>query len=352
MPGKTDMYCTYLTRNSLFQAIGLIFCAVGLINAQAQTGGVVQVGTLAEIAAYPVRSAPATAVSINETEIAAEIGARVERIHVRVGDVLAGDKKLFNLDCDTYRHRAEAERAKLAALGARIGLAERRLARTETLAKQQSVAEEILDERQSDLEILKAERAEFRANLALAKLDVTRCKGSVPFKALVTERLAAEGDYVGVGDSILRVLDVDNVEVSAQIQFGDLASIEQSAELWFEHADRRYPVKVRAALGSLNTATRNREIRLVFDEEVALPGAGGQLFWRDNRPHVPGNLLIRRGEQMGLFVFENETAKFVAIPDAAPGRATPVQLDLETRIVIEGFYSLSDGDAIKLNGAR
>ena len=332
------------------QGIGLILLILVAASTRAETNGLVRVGTLKEIASYPVRSAPATALSINETEIAAEIGARIDRLHVRVGDVLDSNSKLFTLDCGTYKHRAEAERARLAALTARIGLAERRLKRTETRAKQRSVAEEILDERQSDLQILQAERGELRAQYALARLDVKRCVAVVPFKALVTERLAAEGEYVAIGDPIVRVLDVENVEVSAQIQFGDLASIEQSASLWFEHTGARYPVQVRAALGALNTATRNQEMRLGFVEDVALPGAGGQPFWRDNRPHVSGNLLVRRGDQMGLFIYEGEKAKFIPVPDAAPGRAVPVTLDTDTLIVIQGFYALSDGDQLTIGG--
>ena len=326
--------------------------AVLVLSGEVQAKGIVQVGTLAEIANYPVRSAPATALSVNDTEIAAQIGARIDKIHVRVGDQIAANTKLFSLECHTYTHRAQAERAKLAAVAARIGLAKRRLKRTQTLAEQQSVAEEILDERQSELEILSAEHNELKAQYALAKLDVARCNVDAPFKALVTQRIAAEGGYVSVGEPIVKVLDVENVEVSAQIQFGDKESIEQSAALWFEHAGQRYPVQVRAALESLNTATRSQEMRLRFTDAVALPGAGGQLFWRDNRPHVPGNLLISRGEQMGLFIIENGKAKFIVVPGAAPGRAAPVALSTDTHIIVEGFYALSDGDELTINNSQ
>ncbi|MEM7466221.1 MAG: efflux RND transporter periplasmic adaptor subunit, partial [Pseudomonadota bacterium] len=158
------------------------------------------------------------------------------------------------------------------------------------------------------------------------------------------------GEYLNPGDAVLQVIDVENIEVSAQIQFGDLASIEKSAELWFEHADKAYPVAVRATLNALNSATRDQEMRLNFTEDSALPGAAGQLYWRDKRPHLPGNLLVQRGNELGLFVVENEVAKFVPITDAAPGRAVAVNFPLDTRIVIEGFYSLSDGDTLTSQG--
>lgn len=332
---------------SILLVLALIFCSLGYAAEPAR----VQVGKIAKIASYPVRSAPATALSINDAEIAAEIGARVEVLHVKVGDVVERGGLLATLDCDSYDYRAAAQRAKLAALNARIKLAGRRLKRTETLAKQQSVSDEILDERSSELQILEAERGELRAQYSLAKLDVSRCTVKTSFRALVTERLAAEGEYLSLGNPILRVLDIDNVEVSAQIQFGDLASINESATLWFEHAQQKYPVEVRATLGALNTATRNQEMRLKFIDKVALPGAGGQLYWRDNRPHVPGNLLVRRDADMGLFVVENNRAKFVVVPNAAPGRAVPVLLEENTAVVVEGFYSLTDGDELTVSGS-
>ena len=340
----------YLTRKQMKQSILLILAVFSCALSQAAEPTRVQIGKLAKIASYPVRSAPATALSINNAEIAAEINARIETLHVKVGDVIERGGKLATLDCDSYDYRAAAQRAKLAALNARIKLAGRRLKRTETLAKQQSVSDEILDERSSELQILEAERGELRAEYSLAKLDVSRCLVSTSFRALVTERLAAEGEYLNLGDPILRVLDIDNVEVSAQIQFGDLESIKASAALWFEHAKQKYPVEVRATLGALNTATRNQEMRLKFTDKVALPGAGGQLFWRDNRPHVPGNLLVQRGSEMGLFIVENDQAKFIPVPNAAPGRAVPVSLEDNTAVVVEGFYALSDGDDLTVNG--
>ncbi|MEM7469064.1 MAG: biotin/lipoyl-binding protein, partial [Pseudomonadota bacterium] len=160
----------------------------------AETG--VKLGTLEEIANYPVRSAPATALSINDAEIAVEIAGRVAEVHVRVGDVREKGATLVSLDCGTYDFRLAAQRAKLGVSKARIGLAERRLARTKTLAAKQSVSDEILDERVSELEILKAERAEINANYTLAKQDVNRCTIVAAFPTLVTERIAAVGEYL------------------------------------------------------------------------------------------------------------------------------------------------------------
>jgi membrane fusion protein, multidrug efflux system len=315
----------------------------------AQSATSVRIAPLIDIATYPTRSAPATATSVNTAEIASEIGTRIKKIHVKVGDIVAAGAPLASLDCDSFNYMAAARSAHLDALKARLELATLKLKRTQKLAEKQSVSDEILDERKSELDILQAEKAQVRAEYRLARLDVYRCKVAAPFRALVTERIAADGEFVQRGDAIVRVLDIDNVEVSAQIQLGDAEGIQASKDLWFEYASKRYPVVVRAALGALNTATRNQEIRLEFENDSALPGAGGQLFWQDKRPHIPGNLLVRRDDRLGLFRLKDNRASFVPLPGAATGRAVPVDFPMDTQLILEGYYGLSDGDLVSVD---
>lgn len=320
-------------------------------NSVAEPAVSVGSANLSDIASYPIRSAPATAVTVNSAEISAEISAQIKNIHVRVGDVVERGAMLATLDCDSFNYVAAARGSRLAALQARIKLANLRLQRTRKLAEKQSVSDEILDERKSELDILQAESAEIQAEKRLARLDVARCKIVAPFRALVTERIAAVGEFVQRGDPVVKIVDIDNVEISAQIQFGDVEGIKASKELWFEYATKRHPAKVRAALGALNTATRNQEIRLEFVNEAALPGAGGQLFWQDKRPHIPGKLLVRRDDRLGLFVLENGKANFVPLPGASTGRAVPVDFPADTKLIVEGFYGLSDGDPVVAPGS-
>ena len=113
----------------------------------AQSTAFVRVAPLRDIATYPTRSAPATATSVNTAEIAAEIGTRIKKIHVKVADIVAEGASLASLDCDSFNYIAAARSSQLDALKARIELANLRLRRTEKLAEKQSISDEILDER-------------------------------------------------------------------------------------------------------------------------------------------------------------------------------------------------------------
>ena len=81
--------------------------------------------------------------------------------------------------------------------------------------------------------------------------------------------------------------------------------------------------------------------------DPALPGAAGQLIWRDPRPHIPAEYLVRRGGALGVFIIENGAARFIAIPAAGSGRASPTTLAPATRIVVTGQFALRQGERVE-----
>ena len=90
-------------------------------------------------------------------------------------------------------------------------------------------------------------------------------------------------------------------------------------------------------------------MRLVFDDQSALPGAAGKLVWKDPRPHIPGTLLLRREDELGVFIVNDGHAKFIPVPSAQAGRASPADLPKTANIVTEGRYALKDGDVVVIS---
>jgi len=325
----------------------LLGCAV---NAALSAADLVQVRTAAlqQIALYPERTAPATVVSLNDSSIAAQVAARIGAIPVRTGDVVKEGDLLVQLDCSDFRLARREADTRLKSNEARIELAQRRLDRTRKLRAGQTVAEELLDERESELLVLQAERDGIRIELERARLDESRCEIRSPFAAAVLERIASVGEFASVGTPLLRLLDLETFEVSAQVPNGDVAPVEQARLLFFEFDGRRFPLGVRNVARSLNPETRNREIRLVFTADPALAGSSGKLVWRDDRPHLPANLFVGRAGGIGVFVEEGGTARFAPVPEAESGRANAVALPPDTRVIVEGQYAVQDGQTVRV----
>ena len=308
----------------------------------------VKAAKVSEVAIYPEHSAPASIISMNESIISAQIAARVDALLVRVGDIVEKGGVLAQLDCTDYVLSRRESLARLQVLETRQDLAKRRLERTRQLTIKQSVAEEILDERESDYAVLGAELRGIKTEIEIKKTDESRCTVLSPFRALVIERTSSVGEFVNVGTALVKIMDVDMTEISAQVSSRDTEQVSHAGELYFEHDGIRYPVKLRAIVQAINAETRNREVRLSFVGSHALPGATGKLFWRDERAHIPGELLVRRNGELGVFTIEGSVAKFNSMPAAQAGRASATSLSKDARVVTEGHYLLKESIPVEI----
>ena len=317
-----------------------------------QNAVAVKTARIQDLAIYLWKSAPATVVSLNDTSVAAQIKARIDEISVKVGEVVEAGSVLVRLDCTDYRTAGQQVEAEIGALDARIRLAERRLERTRKLEQQRTASEELLDQREADLAVLHAQRRGAMSQLEHAQTNISRCTIRSPYRAVVTARLAAVGEFADMGTRLVEIMDIEQLEISAQVPALDIETVELAEETYFEDTASRYPVTLRTVTPAVNTQTRNREVRLLFSNEPALPGAAGKLTWRDNQPHISAKLLVRRGNDFGIFINNTGKARFHVIPGAQQGRTTPVDLPLDTVVITEGHYRLEDGQPVILYNPR
>ena len=334
-----------VSRLAIPTVLTLLLYALPLVSA-GQNAVVVKTAEVKDLAIYLWKSAPATVVSLNNTAVATQIKARIDEIAVKVGEVVETGTVLVRLDCTDYRIAEQQVEAEIGALQARIRLAERRLERTRKLEQQQTASAEMLDQREADLAVLQAQRRGASSQLENAQVNTSRCTVKSPFRAVITARLAATGEFADVGTRLLNIMDVEQLEISAQVPALDIGTVEQADMIYFEDTADRYPVTLRTVTPAINTQTRNREVRLLFSNEPALPGAAGKLTWRDNQPHVSARLLVRRGNDFGIFINNGGKARFHNIPGAQQGRTTPVDLPLDTDVITEGQYRLEDGQPV------
>lgn len=308
----------------------------------------VKVNALSDIASYPERSAPATVISLNETTISAELSARIKKLNIYVGDKVEKDQIIATLDCRDYTLAKREAIARTEALNARITLAEKRLKRAKQLREKQTLAEEILDERESELNVNLADKSALKATIEQARTRESRCNIKAPFSGVVIERHASVGEYATPGTALVTIIDTNNLEISAQLYSADAETLNSQNKLSFRDANNRYALQVKHVLPLINSQTRNREIRLNFISTTATIGTAGLLVWQDTRAHVAPQLLVKRNGQLGIFYLENNLARFLVIPDAQAGQSNPVNLTPETEIIIEGQYSLEDGMSVEI----
>lgn len=301
----------------------------------------------ADLLVHPERNAPAAVESLNDVELSAEISARVEAIRVRVGDTVPAGEVLVVLDCRDYRSRQAAQQATLAQLEAQRRLAASQVQRAEKLRGSASASQEELDRRQAELDALAAQIDAQREAITQAALNVSRCEVRAPFPAVVAARLSDEGALASAGAPLVRVVETDALELAARLRPEEAAEVLAAAALWFDHLGQRYPVELRRALTVLDPVTRTLELRLVFPTAAPPAGAAGRLTWRAATPHLPADLLVRRGDRLGVFVVKGNAAEFRPIDGAREGQPAPLALPPETRVIVQGRERMQDGEPIQ-----
>ena len=307
----------------------------------------VAVARAAEHVLPRVGTAPAEVRSANESELSADVTARVDTVVAEVGSTVARGETLLRLDDRDYRLALEQTAARVAAAQARLALATRRLARARQLLEGQYVSQDEVQALQAERDTATAELRVARADRAVAARSVAKTRIVAPFDGVVVERLAQVGTLAAAGTPLLRMVQSEGIELEAAVQSGDSAAFAAATEYVFEHGGQHYPVRLLRMAAVVERAARTQVARLAFVGDPAPVGSAGTLRWRAPGQRLPPDLLVRRDGTSGYFVVDQGRARFIAVPDAQTGRAFDVEVAPDAQLVVAGQQALSDGDAVR-----
>ncbi len=321
----------------------LFLCAFGVSAAQPLP---VTQQTVAALTIYPSRSAPGTAVPLNDARISAEVPGTVKALPVQVGDEVEAGQLLAELDCDAHRLGATQAEAQLAVAQAQQDLSDFQLDQMRRMKVGEFASVEMLKQREAGARQAAAEVLRLQAALAAAHRRVSKCEVRAPFAAVVLERTASVGDLAEPGTVLLRLVDRVQLEVSGQVQEQDLAALQEARQVEFVSRNQRYALTLRAVVPVVDSRLRSYEARFSFSEEAASPGQAGRVQWTTSRPHLPPDVLVRRDGSIGVFLADSGRARFHPLPEAREGYPAPIDLEPSAQVVLEGRFGLHDGDLI------
>jgi RND family efflux transporter MFP subunit len=328
----------------------IVVLLFGLYSAFAlgQSNVPVTVKSFNELAVYPQISAPATVISLNDTNLSAQARAVIKDIPVGVGEVVDRGTVLILLDTKDYELAVRQAEAALRSIEAKLELAKYQLQRAETLSKQKAVSEELLHQRESELKTLQAQRDAQQIAIDMSKRELSKCIVRAPFKSIIKERLGGVGELANPGTPLIRIIDQQNIEVSAKVQAQDIPSLQNADNIELASLEKHYKLTVKTVTPALDPLERSQEVRLIFDATPALSGSAGTIKWRDPQPHLPPDMIVRRDKQLGVFVLQDQKAHFVPLPQAREGRPAQVSLSADARIIVDGRFVVRDGDNVTL----
>jgi RND family efflux transporter MFP subunit len=278
--------------------------------------------------------------------VAAEIAATVVAVPVDVGGRVNAGDTLARLDCARFDAQLAGAEATLRRAEASTRFATRQLRRARDLRKNNSISEELLDQRETELDASRSDVASARAAVTQAELDIAACTVTAPVDGIVTGRHASVGDYVTPGSPVVDLVADAGIEVSVALRLDQIDDFLAAAERHFVTRAQRYPLSLRSVVDAVDVVSRTREARLVFNGTPALPGSPGRVHWAGRSALIPAEYLLRRGGVLGVLIADGGHARFLVLPDALEGRPSPSALPDDSLLIDEGRQRLGDGDPI------
>jgi len=167
------------------------------------------------------------------TTLAAEIGAKINRLPVPEGGAFKAGQSLVSFDCSLQQ--AQLSKARAALTGA-----ERTWGANQRLAELNSIGKVELD--MSEVEVLKN-----KSEVATMGTMLNKCSIAAPFSGRVAEQKVREQQYVQPGQAILDIIDDSVLEIEFLVPSKWLAWLKPgyAFQVSIDETRKIYPAKVQ-----------------------------------------------------------------------------------------------------------
>ena len=294
-------------------------------------------------------------VSLNDSRIATEVGGVITWL-ANVGDAVDAGAVIARIEPRLWQVALTRARANVARLEADHTYRERQLKRAEELAATNNASANLLDEslanRDQALQLLN----DARAQLERAQGDLNRTRIRAAFAGHVTERLASVGEYVDVGEDVLRLVDTHRMEISMPAPIALTAFVQPGLDVPVRNdgVERQHPVRTVVPVG--DAASRMVEVRLAVADGDWLVGTPVQVSLPGATPvtavAIPRDALVERGGQAFVYkVADDGTAEqIVATVQSTVGLWISIAGGIEPgdRVIVRGAERLAPGQAVEV----
>lgn len=173
--------------------------------------------------------------AIESVQVRARVTGFVTSVDFKDGAIVKAGDLLYTIDPRQYEAVAEQAQGQLNDAKAKVDLAQRELARAESLIKTQAVAENIVDQRREALAAAQAATLQAEGALKRARLDLEFTRVKAPIAGRISRHLVSVGNLVQGSESgatlLTSIVSLDPIYVYFDM---DEAIYQRNSRLWFE----------------------------------------------------------------------------------------------------------------------
>lgn len=202
------------------------------------------------------------------TTLAAEIGAKVNRLPVPEGGHFRAGELLVSFDCALQQAQLARARAAQAATE-QTWNANRRLAELNSVGK-------------VELEVSQAEFEKARADVAASQALLAKCAITAPFAGRIAEQKVREQQFTQPGQPLLEILDDSALELEFIVPSKWLVWLkpQQRFQVLIDETGRQYPAKVQRIGARVDPVSQSIKLSAVIDGRYAelIAGMSGKVL--------------------------------------------------------------------------
>jgi len=283
-----------------------------------------------------------------QVNIVPDVGGKVAKIYVEVGDLVTKGQILAELDAETFKLRLEQAKAGLAVAQANFEDAKRNWERIKELKEKDSVSKQQYEKVQLGYNAAKAQLQQAQVAFDLAEWQLRVSVMKAPFAGAITGKYMNEGEIINPqmpgGRGVVGLMDFSRVKITVrateiqvhQISPGQRAEISVDA-----YPNRVFIGEVYAVSSAADPGSRTFEVQIkVPNPDFALKAG---MFCRveivinerNNVLTIPVDAILNEEGKHCAFVIES---------DRAIKRS--VELGLQEGTVVELLSGLHEGEKV------
>ncbi len=299
--------------------------------------------------------------AINSAFVKARVAGELQDFVVREGDTVQAGQVIAKIDPREYRSRVQQAQQQADAAKTQIDIARRQYQNNKSLVDQGFISATALEASASNLAAAQANHLATVAGLEVAQKSLDDTVLRTPLAGQVAQRLAQDGERVGIDARILEIVDASRLELEATLSASESITIRvgQSSLLHIEGSSKSISAKVARINPNAQPNSRAILAYLNIEQTQGLrPGlfAQGNLFiGRSSGLSIP--LASVRTDKPAPYVqlIENNKVVHQAVEIVVRGQA-----EGETFVIVKGLVEnasvlspqagfLRPGTAIKLS---
>ncbi|GBG02423.1 hypothetical protein AZSI13_17500 [Azospira sp. I13] len=187
------------------------------------------------------------------TTLAAEIGAKINRLPVAEGSPFKAGQLLIQFDCTLQQAQLSKAKGALAAANT-AWQANRRLAELYSVSK-------------VELETSEAELTKARAEVSASQAILSKCNVTAPYAGRVAEQKVREQTFVQPGQALLDIIDDGALELEFLVPSRWMAWLKPDTafEIRVDETGRSYPARVQRIGARVDPVSQSIKLNAVID---------------------------------------------------------------------------------------